>query len=138
MSRLKAFLQPSVAGRTKRVIISDRFKDEEGKPVPFVIRAIDQRENERIANMSRIADESDTGSAERLDNVLYTKRLIVACVQEPDFADQELCKYYGTEDPLEVPAKMLSIGEYSQLAEEIMVLNDVKSVNKKAKEAKNY
>ena len=45
MSALKAFLQPSVAGKTKEVIVSDRFKDENGKPVPFVIKAISQEEN---------------------------------------------------------------------------------------------
>ena len=49
MSKLKAFLQPSVAGTTLAVIVSDRFKDEEGKPQPFVIQAISQEENEALA-----------------------------------------------------------------------------------------
>lgn len=137
MSKLKAFLQPPVAGRTKEVVISDRFKDEEGNPVPFVIQAIDQKKNEQLANTSTITEETDIGPVERLDHVLYTRRMILACVKEPDFADQEVCKYYGTVDPLEVPAKMLSIGEYNRLSEEIMNLNDIKSARKKVKEAKN-
>ena len=53
MSKLKAFLQPSVAGTTLAVIVSDRFKDEEGKPQPFVIQAISQEENEALAEQCR-------------------------------------------------------------------------------------
>lgn len=50
MSKLKAFLQPSVAGTTQEVIVSDRFKDEEGKPQPFVIQAISRRKTKRWQN----------------------------------------------------------------------------------------
>lgn len=139
MSALKAFLQPPIAGTTKKVIISDRFQDEEGNPVPFVLKAISQEENERIARMSKKSVETDDTVIEKLDTTLYTKRLVLACVQEPDFQDQELCKYYGTVDPAEVPAKMLSIGEYKILSNAIMDLNDIGAVKKKKKmdDAKN-
>ena len=70
--------------------------------------------------------------------MLYTKRLILACVVEPDLKNQEICKYYGTEDPLEVPARMLSIGEYNRLSEAIMELNDIKKAKDKKEEAKNF
>ena len=59
MSKLRAFLQPSIAGRTKEVFISDRFKDEDGKPVPFVVKAIDQKENEALAQLCRNTVEVD-------------------------------------------------------------------------------
>lgn len=137
MSALKAFLQPSVAGETKEVVISDRFKDENGRQVPFVIKAISQKENEKIAKMSRETVKINGTPAERLNHFLYTKRLIHACVQEPDFSDQEICKYYGTEDPLEVPSQMLSIGEYNRLSEAILDLNGMKDPEEKLEEAKN-
>ena len=38
MSALKAFLQPTVVGKTKEVIISERFKGEDGEPVPLSSR----------------------------------------------------------------------------------------------------
>ena len=47
MSTLKAFLQPTVAGQTKEVILSERFKEKDGTVVPFVIQAISQEENDR-------------------------------------------------------------------------------------------
>lgn len=137
MSALKAFLQPQVTGVTKEVIVSDRFKDDKGKPVPFVIKAISQKENENLARISRKTTKINGKSVEGLDNFLYTKRLINACVKEPDFSDQEICKYYGTEDPLEVPSQMLSIGEYSRLSEAILELNGMKDQEDKLEEAKN-
>lgn len=137
MSALKAFLQPVMAGVTKEVIVSNRFKDEEGKAVPFVIKAITQKDNEKLARMSRKNVNVNGSPVEKLDNLLYTKRLVLACVQEPDFSNQEMCKYYGTEDPLDVPSQMLSIGEYNRLSEAILELNGMKDAEDKLEEAKN-
>lgn len=134
MSTLKAFLQPSVAGQTKEVVISDRFKDENGKVAPFVIQAISQEENEKLARLSQTVDKKGQKS---LDYVLYTRRLVLACVKEPDLKAKEICDYYGTVDPLEVPGKMLNIGEYSLLTDAIMDLNDMRDAQEKLDEAKN-
>ncbi|WP_313583353.1 phage tail assembly chaperone [Lacrimispora sp.] len=138
MSALKAFLQPPVAGVTREVVLSDRFKDDKGNPVPFVIKAITQKENEKLARMSRKTSGVKGASTEKLDNFLYTKRLILACVQEPDFSNRELCEFYGTEDPLEVPSQMLSIGEYNRLSEAILELNGMEGPEEKLEEAKNF
>ena len=137
MSALKAFLQPVMAGVTKEVIVSNRFKDEEGNAVPFVIKAITQKENEKLARMSRKTFNVNGSPVEKLDNLLYTKRLVLACVQEPDFSAQEMCNYYGTEDPLDVPSQMLSIGEYNRLSEAILELNGMKDAEDKLEDAKN-
>ena len=137
MSALKAFLQPVMAGVTKEVIVSNRFKDEEGNAVPFVINSITQKENEKLARMSRKTVNVNGSPVEKLDNLLYTKRLVLACVQEPDFSAQEMCNYYGTEDPLDVPSQMLSIGEYNRLSEAILELNGMKDAEDKLEEAKN-
>ncbi len=137
MSALKAFLRPPVTGVTKQVIVSDRFKDDEGNPVPFVIKAINQKENEKLARMSRKASNVKGTPVESLDNLLYTKRLVLACVQEPDFSDQEMCKYYGTEDPLDVPSQMLSVGEYNRLSEAILELNGMRDSKELLEDAKN-
>lgn len=74
---------------------------------------------------------------ERLDRSLYTRRLILACVKEPDLKDKEICDYYGVIDPLEVAGKMLSVGEYGILVDAIMELNGVNDAQEKLEEAKN-
>lgn len=137
MSKLKAFLQPAIAGKTKTVVISDRFVDEEGNAQPFVLQAISQEENEALSKKSRVEKEINNVPMDVLDDVTYTKRLMLACVKEPDLSDSELCKYYGTVDPLEVLSKMLSIGEYQKLSIEIMMLNGLKTKQEKLKAAKN-
>lgn len=137
MSALKAFLQPSLAGKTKKVIVSERFEGEDGEPVPFVIQAISQEKNEELSRLSREEKVVNGVVVSTLDNIAYTKRLMKACVVEPDLADSEICKYYGTMDPEDVLGKMLSIGEYKLLSEEIMKINDLKSAAEKHKEAKN-
>lgn len=137
MSKLKAFLQPSVAGITREVMVSDRFKDENGEAQPFVIQAIGQDENERLVSMSRIERLAGEMPINALDDETYTRRLMKACVKEPDLSDSELCKYYGTMDPEEVLGKMLSIGEYQRLSKEIMDINGMKGQREKMKAAKN-
>ena len=42
----------------------------------------------------------------------------------PDFQDSEICAYYKTMDPLEVPGRMLTVGEYNRLVNAIKELND--------------
>ena len=48
MGDIKAFLLPPVMEETKSVIITKRAKGPDGKPVPFVIRVIDQETNGKL------------------------------------------------------------------------------------------
>ena len=126
MSVLKGFLQPSPMGATKEVIISERFKGEDGKPLPFKVRAIDQATNSELIKLSTREKKGRNGQMIKdLNRAEYTNRLILACVTEPNMKDTELCQYYGVVDPLMVPEKMLSVGEYSRLSDAIMEINDL-------------
>ena len=44
MSKLSAFLHPITENEEKEVVISNRFRDENGNPVPFRIRALTQED----------------------------------------------------------------------------------------------
>ena len=52
MSKLFAFLNPVHVREEKEVVISKRFKDEEGKVVPFKIRSVTQEENDALTRQS--------------------------------------------------------------------------------------
>ena len=73
MSVLKGFLQPSPMLETKEVIISDRFKGEDGKPLPFKIRTIDQSTNDRLYKASMknytVKGQYEPGTLDILPNV---------------------------------------------------------------------
>lgn len=122
MSTLKSFLQTREE-ETKKVIISDRFTDEKGNPAPFVVRSISQAENEALSKASTKREKVNGQLVENLNTVEYTRRLIVACTVEPNFKDTQMCQFYGVINPLDVPGKMLNIGEYKALSKAIMEIN---------------
>ena len=128
MGKLSAFLRPSPAGRTKEVFL-DRFADDDGKKVPFVVKSISSEENEAISRTCR--KDGD------LDSILYGNKVIVACMVEPDLRDAELCAYYGVMDPDMVPSRMFSVGEKQIISDAIFEINDVKKAQEKLAEAKN-
>lgn len=125
MGNIKAFLQPPVMDKTEEVIISDRFKGEDGKPTPFKIRVISQEVNDKLSKECTTRKKVNGQMVQDFDNIKYQKKLILACVVEPDFKSTEICNYYKVVDPLDVPGRMLSVGEFNKLAKAIMKLNDI-------------
>lgn len=126
MSNLQAFMTPNTE-ETREVIISDRFKDKDGKVVPFVIKSLSQAENEEIKKRTSIpVVKSGVVIGDKLDSEKYGRELVLASVKTPNFRDSELCKFYATMDPLEVPSKMLRVGEYSKL---VKAINDLNGLN---------
>ena len=136
MSRLSAFLHPVSAAQEKEIIISNRFQDEAGNPVPFKIRSLTQEENDAITKKATKARKVGGQSQEYLDSVDFSRRMVVAATVEPDFTSKELCDGYGVLDPLQVPGKMLLSGEYAKLLQEITALSGFDGGDVEA-EAKN-
>ena len=141
MSDIKAFLQPPVMDETREVVISKRFKGADGEPAPFIIRVIDQETNTKLIRQATKKVKSNGQIIQELDNEKYGKLLVQTCVVEPNFKDAELCSYYKTMDPLDVPGRMLTIGEYNRLVYAIKELNEVVTsedeLSALAEEAKN-
>jgi len=129
LSKLSAFLRPAPAGKTKELIL-DRFVDEDGNPVPFVIQCITSGESDEI--MQRCTDKGG-----QLNVKEFGDRMIVACMVEPSLKETELCQYYGVMDPLDVPGIMFSPGEKKIVEDAIMDINDMKDAMVKLKKAKN-
>ncbi len=129
MGKLSAFLKPAPAGRTKEVFL-DRFTDEEGNPVPIVVKCISSEENEAISRRC-------TNKDGKLDNIMYGNQIIVACMVEPDLRDSELCAYYGVMDPNMVPGRMFSVGEKQIISDAIFDINDINTAQEKLARAKN-
>ena len=126
MSNLQAFMTPNTE-ETREVIISDRFKDKDGKVVPFVIKSLSQAENEEIKKRTSIPIvKNGVVIGDKLDSEKYGRELVLASVTAPNFRDSELCKFYATMDPLEVPSKMLRVGEYTKL---VKAINDLSGFN---------
>lgn len=90
MSKLSAFLHPVTTSEEKEVVISNRFQDESGQPVPFKIRALTQEENDAITRQATRRRKEGGQTIEQLDSVDFTRRMVVAATVEPDFSSKEL------------------------------------------------
>jgi hypothetical protein len=137
MGKFEAFLNPTFSERTEDIIVSARFKDADGNPALFRIRSITQDENDALIKKSTRRVKENGQSVEQLDRRQYTKRIVVACTVSPDFADAELCKSYGVLDPLDLPGRMLLVGEFLRLSEQIMAINGYDDADELETEAKN-
>lgn len=136
MSALAAFLKPTTTYVEQEVVISERFVDEEGKPVPFKIKALTQEENEVLLKKAKRQKKVNGQIQETHDNVAYSRSLVLAATLSPDFSDTELCKAYGVVDPNLLPGKMLFTGEYAALVQAIQELSGFKDEDIE-REAKN-
>lgn len=133
MSKLSYFLHPAVSGEEKEIVISRRFRDDKGDPVPFRIRALTQEENEAITRQSTRRQKEGGQIIERLDSVDFTRRMVVAATVEPEFSSKELCDAYGVLDPLQVPSKMLLSGEFRSLVKAITELSGFEELEEEIK-----
>ncbi len=134
MSALSAFLHPAVTCEEKEVVISRRFLGEDGKPVPFKIRALTQEKNAAIIRTATRMKLVNGQLQESIDANELSARTIVEATVFPDFRSAELCEAYGTKDPLQVPGKMLLAGEFGRLIDAVSKLSGFdKSLDEEAK-----
>jgi len=127
MSNLAGFLKPLYTEETKEIIISDRFVDEEGKPLPFKLKTLSQTQMKGISKRSYREKYVNGKKVNEMDQDLFISRCLVESCVQPDFKDVELCHAYGTEDPYDLPQKMLLVREYEKLGRAFIELNGLES-----------
>lgn len=134
MASLNAFLHPEQTGN-KEVFVSERFK-EEGKPVPFVIRPVTQRENEEL--IRKCTRKNKKTGEETFDRVGYNHELAAMAVVVPDLENAQLQKAYGTLGSVKTLEAMLYVGEFAVLFQEIQELSGLDTnINEDIEEVKN-
>lgn len=133
MKSLNAFLKPAEV-KNEEVIVSKRFV-ENGKPVPFEIRAITQEENKQLIKKYTKRDKKGN---ETFDRTEYVSALTASGVVFPDLTNAELQKAYGVLGESALLQKMLLVGEYADLAGKVQEISGLDNdVNDDIEEAKN-
>ena len=133
MSSLNAFLHP-VQVENKEVIVSNRFM-EDGKPVPFIVRPITEKEN---GQLMRKYTKKDKSGRDVLDRTEYAHALVASAVVFPDLTNADLQNAYHVLGENALITEMLNVGEFavlSQAVSEVSGLNQ--TINKDVEEAKN-
>lgn len=134
MGSLNAFLHP-IKVENKEVIVSNRFQ-EDGKPVPFVIRPITQEENKAMVKKYTKKDKK-TGT-DIFDRSEYIAGLVASAVVFPDLTNADLQKAYGVLGETQLLNKMLLVGEYADLSIEVQKLSGLEiDINDDIEEVKN-
>ena len=121
MGNLTAFLaQNAKQVENVRLVVSDRFTDEDGKPLEWEVRCISSREDETLRRdcQYRVQVPGKRGSfRQEFDNVLYLAKLAAACTVYPNLNDAELQDSYGVKCAEELISAMLTPGEYTNYTE---------------------
>lgn len=122
MASLKAFFKSNLPkAEQRKVFISDRFCDENGKVVYWTIEPVTAEMEKKISD-SVITERRDkrTGSITQIrDDAEYMARLSASAVVFPDLGDKELQADWKAGSKVELLRKMLTVGELVRLAEEV-------------------
>lgn len=133
MSSLNAFLHP-VKIENQEVVISNRFI-ESGKPIPFIIRPITEKENGQLLKKYTRKDKNGRDS---LDRTEYAHALVASAVVYPDLTNAELQKQYNVLGELSLLTEMLNVGEYALLSQKVSEISGLNSnINQDIEEVKN-
>ncbi|MFR5252332.1 MAG: phage tail assembly chaperone [Butyricicoccus sp.] len=123
MGNLTAFLaQNAKQVENVKLVVSDRFTDEDGKPLEWEVRCISSREDETLRRdcQYRVQVPGKRGSfRQEFDNVLYLAKLAAACTVYPNLNDAELQDSYGVKCAEELISAMLTPGEYTNYTEKL-------------------
>ena len=110
--------------RTKRWLSPNRFKDEDGNPVEWELKALDAGTQQKIRAESMEMDAFGSGNndAKIKMNFNSAKANILSAVKAvvfPDLLNAELQNSYGVRTPEELIGKMLLPDEFDRLIDEI-------------------
>jgi len=125
MSALTSFYAGNAAQtQNEFFVVSDRFQDEQGKPIPWEIRSLSAAEEEacRKAATRRVKTKGQ-GAVTETNSEEYLAKLAVECVVHPNLKDAGLQQSYGVLGAESLLRKMLLSGEYMGLIHKVTEIN---------------
>jgi len=138
---LTAFLaQNAQKIENKKIAVSPRFTDENGKPAEWEITCITAAENQKLRreSMRNTPVSGKRGQfTQDFDASAYQAKLAVKCTVFPDLNDAALQESYGVMGAEALISAMLSPGEFDRYILAITDLCGFESENDLADEAKN-
>lgn len=141
MTNMEVFLkQNAVQKENKKVAVSERFKDEDGKVVEWEIRPLTAQEDQILREANTEIKELKGKKGQlfpQLDSNKYSAMLIAACVVYPDLQNQELQDSYSVKNKPDLLTAMLLPGEFQDLFAEVQKINGFKTLEDLTEEAKN-
>lgn len=140
MQNLSMFLNP-VKEENAKMAVSNRFVDEEGKPIQWELKSITSTEDEAIrkkyTKMVQVKGKHGQYTQD-FDVNGYLAALAVACTVYPNLNDSQLQDGYGVMGAEQLLKSMLKPGEFAQYSAKVQEINGYDtSLNELVEEAKN-
>jgi len=118
-------------------VASERFKDEEGNPIPWKLKTITAKENDEIRKECYEITGRGKKAKQGFNTTKYLEMLAIKCIVEPNLNSVELQDYYKVMNPADLLKEyLLKPAEYDDLTEEIQRINGY-DLEKDVEEAKN-
>ncbi len=109
-----------------KCVISNRFLDDEGKPMEWELRCLNRDEEEEVMKTCFKSGNGQGVTNYRgvsLDELLYTGKILAKAVVYPNLNDKELQDSYGVMSSDQLLKKMLTSGEFFKLQMKIQQLS---------------
>ena len=112
----------------------DRFKDENGKPVKFKVKILSFNKIQEIRKFHRIEKAAYDKNKNPIiadgklvkeiifDNEKAAENILVEALVYPNLKDKELMKFYEVEDILDMPYRVFTQAEYTELQKRLAVV----------------
>lgn len=142
MSNLNAFLKNNVVEvENQECVVSNRFLDTDGNPIPWIIKPITSSEDEALRESctKRVSIPGKKNQfIPQMDSNKYAGLLAVKCTVFPDLYNKELQDSYKVMGADELLKTMLLPGEYMDFLNKVQEINGFEiSFEDKVEEAKN-
>jgi len=107
------------------VIVTTRYLDEKGNPIPFVIKPIDTTLIDLLQDeCTKPVYKKGKKVDEKLDAQRFAARLGIESTLYPDFKDPAILQSYNLVDPVDLAKEVLSIGgEYAEWLNAVQRIN---------------
>lgn len=125
MGGLSAFMAPNAKKPENiKLVVSDRFVDENGKPEVWEVRCLSSDENDLIQRdcTKQVPIPGKRNQYRQVvDTALYGRKLAAACTVYPNLNDAELQDSYGVKCAEDLIGKLLCVpGEYNSYLDKLM------------------
>lgn len=135
---LKAFMKEDLKERgTMEFPGIERFTDEKGKPIPFIIKRLSRKEIKEIrelyetkqvfrdknnGNRPIISGNGQVAIMRDYDSDSAGRHIMVEAFVQPKLDDPELMEYYGVLDRLDMPSILFPNKDEMEYADECLMI----------------
>ncbi len=141
MGNLACFFAGNAEKReNKKIVVSSRFKDEDGKTIPWEVRIISAEEDEKIRKecTKTVPVIGKKGQfREHFNSNEYLTKLTVKSIVSPDLNNKELQDSYRVMGAEALIKTMLYKDEFDKLTEKLLEDSEAEDINDLIDTAKN-